>query len=210
METPETFINPYCKGLEPITFFFMAGGSNRHIAGLTRLQNLEQVQQIIAASPVWNQIIHTPRKWFWKPSETRYITIVGRHIDKHETLMINIPSIYAIIADEIDTRETCICTAQERQTRIMQLCSDLHFIVDPHEDNYIFTKDSVTDREYITIIDTEHFPTLVGLPARDKIFKGHVAWYVYLAQKYAHDTFGRFKDERYNTLTSFQINTITI
>ena len=34
VETPASFINPFDKGNEPIFFFFMGGGVNRHLQGL--------------------------------------------------------------------------------------------------------------------------------------------------------------------------------
>ena len=45
METPETFGSPYGKGIEPLSFFYMAGGANRHLTGLTRIKNAQLVNQ---------------------------------------------------------------------------------------------------------------------------------------------------------------------
>lgn len=116
METPKTFINPYCTGFEPISFFFMAGGSNRHISGLTRLYHAEYILHACAQLPQWQDKIHIPRKWFWQPDNVDYITITGTNIDDEQTsYTVNIPSIYAIIADYVDTHETCSLSSSKRK-----------------------------------------------------------------------------------------------
>jgi hypothetical protein len=199
METPKTFINPYCKGLEPITFFFMAGGSNRHIAGLTRIKNLEAINERIATLPAWHSVVYTPRKWFWTPPSVPYIEITGKHIHHPDSITkTSIPSIYGIIADEIDTHEHYECTPQERERLVMQLCCDLSLSIDPHTTNYVLNQDKITKQNRIAILDTEHFPSMVGLHEHTQ-FTDHVAWYLYLTNKYIHDTLGRLKDERRNT-----------
>jgi hypothetical protein len=194
METPKTFINPYCKGIEPVTFFFMAGGSNRHVAGLTRIKNLKNIQSKIDSLPPEYPIIRTPRKWFWQPQSHCYIEIRGKYIVPDTILTTHIPSIYAIIADEIDTKENVILASSEREKIIMRLCKSFNFTIDPHTTNYVLHKESL-QKNSISILDTEHFPSMVGSMVEHN-FTTHTDWYIYLVGKYVHDTFGRLKNER--------------
>src|SRR5579863_4656689 len=96
METPKSFIDPYCKGFENQFFFYMSGGNNRHIAGLTRIKNLELVLEQINNNKRWKDVIITPRKWYWIPQRPRFIEIKGHNIGDKKQITTHIPSIYAI------------------------------------------------------------------------------------------------------------------
>ena len=61
-ETPESFVSPFSKGFEPTTFFFMSGGSNRHIAGLTRIPNRFHLLSLIETDTRWKDMVKIPRK----------------------------------------------------------------------------------------------------------------------------------------------------
>lgn len=74
----------------------------------------------------------------------------------------------------------------------MQLCQDLHFRLDPHTTNYIFTQNPDTKKEQITIIDTEDFITMIGV-SNNSSCTSHTQWYLYLVGKYMHDTLGKMK-----------------
>jgi len=192
METPETFVDPYCKGVEPAAFFFMAGGTNRHISGLTRIYNLEWIQEQLQTLPQWS--VHLPRKWFWAPKNNRYIEIVGTNIDQQSPLKTLVPSIYGIIADAIEIKENHTLSKKNRNDLIMKLCTDLNFYIDPHGDNYIVTCDT-TGKHTIHLLDTEHFPSMVGI--HDPVsFDSYTSWYLYLAGKCATDAFFRLKNTR--------------
>jgi len=192
METPETFIDPYCKGVEPAAFFFMAGGSNRHISGLTRIYNLEWIQEQLKELPQWS--VHLPRKWFWAPKNNNYIEIVGTNIDPQAPLKTLIPSTYGIIADAIEVKENHTLSKKKRNDLIMNLCADLNFYIDPHGDNYIITCDD--DKNHtIHLLDTEHFPSMVGI-CDPVSFDSYTGWYLYLAEKCTIDAFFRLKNTR--------------
>lgn len=196
METPKTFIDPYCKGFENQFFFYMSGGNNRHIAGLTRIKNLELVQQQIAQNPQWKDIITLPRKWYWLPKKPRWITIKGTNIGDEKLITTDLPGTYAIIADQLDTTEELhTLSAQDKSELIMQLCMDLHLFVDPHADNFIIKYRKETNDFTINIVDTEHFPSMVGLK-EEPFFNNHLEWFVYLGAKFFQDAFLQTKNSR--------------
>lgn len=196
IETPKTFIDPYCKGFENQFFFYMSGGINRHIAGLTRIKNLELIQQEINNNSYWKDRIITPRKWYWLPQKPRWIAITGHNIDGTKKISTLIPGTYAIIADELDVYEDLnLLTPQLKSELIMKLCIDLHLFVDPHADNFIVKYRKEKDDYTISIVDTEHFPTMVGLK-EEPFFNNHMEWYIYLAAKFFQDAFLQTKDSR--------------
>jgi hypothetical protein len=195
IETPKTFVNPYCKGFEPRFFFTMAGGVNRHISGITRIKNLELLNYTIKNNKNWQGRVKTPRKWFWTPKNNKLLHITGKNIGNKEQLITAIPGTYAIIADAINTDEEIKMPQKKRNEIIMQLCNDLELIIDPHSNNFIFKYDEKNNNFFIVIIDTEHFPTIVGLKEKKK-FKSHYSWYLYLAGKCFHDTFLLTKQQR--------------
>lgn len=194
METPKTFVNPYCKGFEPITFFFMAGGTNRHITGLTRIPNLHYIQQKINAMPKWCNAIHLPRKWYWQPKNNRSITITGKNI-RGGNATTTVPEIFGVIADLIDAKEHHNLSQIRRNRIIMDFCHDIKFYIDPHHDNFVVVQADKGVAHEMWIIDTEHFPSIVGIK-KDVTFRNHVNWYVYLAKKCFSDTFLRTKKQR--------------
>ncbi len=196
METPQTFSDPYCKGFESQFFFYMSGGMNRHVAGLTRIKNLEVVNHQIDAHPRWQGKITTPRKWYWLPKRPRWMQINGYNIGGKKEISTLMPSVYAIIADTIDTKEEApLLTAQQRSELIMELCMDLHLFVDPHSDNFVLKHQQATDDYHISIVDTEHFPSMVGLK-EEPFFNNHLEWFIYLGAKYFQDAFLQTKNDR--------------
>lgn len=63
--------------------------------------------------------------------------------------------------------------------------------LDPHIDNFMIEKDTGK----IVIIDTEHFPSMVGLKEVTH-FKSYAQWYMKLAAKGVRDSFFRHKKLR--------------
>lgn len=200
IERPKTFVNPYCKGFENRFFFFMSGGANRHVAGLTRIRNLEVVSEYIAASPRWRNRVKMPRKWFWLPVQTQWIEVTGKNIGGKDTINTKFPGIYAIVADEIEDNHEVAISKKDCHAIIMELCNDLHLFIDPHVDNFIFSYDSTIHDFIINIIDTEHFPSIVGIKEK-KRFRNHREWYLYLAGKCFKDVYLYTKDERRSAQT---------
>lgn len=196
METPKSFIDPYCKGFENQFFFYMSGGMNRHIAGLTRVKNLELVKKQIDDHPRWNGKIKTPRKWYWLPQKHRWMEIKGYNIGGKKEISTLMPSVYAIVADTIDIKENApLLSSQQKSELIMELCMDLHLFVDPHADNFVIKHQKDTDEYHMSIVDTEHFPSIVGLQ-EEPFFNNHLEWYLYLGAKYFQDAFLQTKNDR--------------
>jgi len=191
MESPKTFIDTHNKGLEPIVVFNMGAGANRHLTGLTRIENLLIVKKRIAKSPKWSKIIDTPRKWFWLPKKAEYIDIEGTNIGNHKMVKTSLPATYAIIADAIESDKRISLLDKKYRKTTMELCNYLELWIDPHIDNFMPEKGTAK----IVIVDTEHFPSFVGLK-EPVTFSGYLSWYTYLATKCLKSMFFRTKKER--------------
>lgn len=193
METPESFISPFDKGLEPIFFFFMAGGINRHESGYTRIKNLELIQAKLQESDQWKDKVSLPRKWYWLSQNTHWIELVGHNINGKKECKTQIPGTYCIIADYMQAeRSFSLMNAHDKKTA-MDLCNFLNLWIDPHITNFMIEKGT----KKIVIIDTEHFPSFVGL--KEKVaFNSYSEWYFYLAGKCLKNEFLLTKKERRN------------
>ena len=197
METPDSFIDPYCKGFENQFFFYMSGGMNRHLAGFTRIKNLESVTKQLESHPRWRNKVITPRKWYWLPKKPKWIQINGWNIGDKKEISTHIPSTYALIADALDTTENApLLSTQKKSELIMELCMDLHLFVDPHADNFVIKQQKDNDY-YISIVDTEHFPSIVGLQ-EEPFFNNHTEYLFYLSAKFFQDAFLQTKCDRRN------------
>lgn len=195
IESPESLFNIYSKGVEPMVFFYMSGGSNRHITGISRLYNREHVLRTIDSFDRWKSIVHIPRKWFWVPADEPWMSLVGKHIGDVERREIKIPGTYAIIADAIDTKQTAKIDNSSRRKMIMDFCNDLKLFIDPHTNNFVFYNDPITQEIHFIIVDTEHFPSSVGF--KEPIaFDNHVEWFLHLTGKFLKDAYFRTKDQR--------------
>lgn len=193
IENPQSFIEPGWKGFEPNFIFFLSGGIGRQLAGFTRVKNRQHVQTVIKESDYWSSRVTIPRKWFWLPSSTDWITIVGKKINQQETIKTKIPGVYAVIADFIGVKEDDRYR-DIRNQKIMDLCNFLDMYVDPHENNFIVTHNEFHGL-HIYLIDTEHFPSMVGL--EEKVyFKNHSEWFGFLAFKCLKDAYFRTKSAR--------------
>lgn len=182
IETPQSFINPQCKGLEPIYFFYMGGGVNRHLSGFTRIKNLEYINKQLAADPYWSTHASTPKKWFWQPKNVPWFEITGRNIGSKEFNRTRIPSTYAIIADAIEAEHHFEYRDSEDRTTALKLCNFLGLYVDPNIRNFMIEKES----NKLVIVDTEHFPTIVGIRSAEPI-DNYLAWFGRLMGKCGKD-----------------------
>jgi hypothetical protein len=190
VETPEGFVCPFDKGMEPIFFFFMAGGINRHLSGFTRIKNRQAIKQRITQSP-WAHEIDIPRKWHWVPKSARWIEVRGKNIGSIKERTIELPGTYCIIADAIEADRNLSLLNADDKKRAMDLCNYLDIWIDPHMKNFMIEKGT----GMLVIVDTEHFPTVVGL--REKIsFNSYSDWYLYLAGKCWRNAFMQTKWER--------------
>lgn len=191
IETPESFVNPWCKGTQPVWFFYMSGGVNRHITGLTRIKNMEFIRSKLQQDPTWKTFIDTPRKWFWAPQQQEWVTLIGKNVGGKKEISTDIPSIYAIVADQIiAAHESNDCWPGRRKIAL-KLCNSLDLFIDPHIDNFLVEEG--TNR--FVIIDTEHFPTLVGFKEKHT-FNSYLGWYAGLSKKALCDIYFRSKRKR--------------
>lgn len=192
METPDSFVSPFDKGMEPIFFFFMGGGINRHISGFTRLKNREIIMERLARSP-WKTKVDIPRKWYWVPPGSRWIEIKAINIGSKKEHIVQFPGTYCIIADAIEAeRNPSLFNADDKKTAL-DLCNYLDIWIDPHMKNFMIEKGT----QKFMIVDTEHFPSFVGL--REKVtFNSYSDWYLYLAGKCWQNAFMQTKKERRN------------
>jgi hypothetical protein len=193
IENPESFVHPYSKGIQPCSFFVMGGGIMRHLTGFTRIKNLEILKKNIATDPFWAQIIDTPRKWHWLPKENRWLTVIGKNIGENhnKTISMELPSIYAVIADEIKINKRKTIFNQSHALRCMRFCQFTNYQVDPHIQN--FRIESNTGK--LVLIDTENFRALVGLKEQFLV-DSYLEWYSRLTKKYLRERFFRNKEER--------------
>jgi len=183
-ETPETFTAPFTKGFVPSTFFVMGGGINRFLAGLTRIKNLDAINQKIAASPRWAGKVSTPRKWYFSPTDVCTFTVIGHNIGPQKTRSITYPSIYCIICDEMHGTRELSLHSQEDRTLALELSNFIGNRIDPHICNFMIEKET----EKIAFVDTEHFASIVGLDEPVE-FKSYTDYFMSLAGKCLRDAF---------------------
>lgn len=192
-ETPKSFVSPFDKGFEP-TCFFLMGSANRHISGLTRIKNLEIVQQQIEQSDAWRDIIAFPRKWYWQPKENRMFKLTGERIGtSNTTLTAQYPAVYAVVVDAIDIERVFSLTSAQDRKVALSVSKYLNSFIDAHINNFV--QERGTGKTII--IDTEHFPTVVGL-RKELPGQGYVSWYGRLAFKRVKDTYCQTKYKRRN------------
>ncbi|KKP28135.1 MAG: hypothetical protein UR12_C0025G0009 [candidate division TM6 bacterium GW2011_GWF2_30_66] len=174
MENPKSFVQPYSKGICPSFFFDMSGGIGRHLLGFTRIKNLHYIQEKISQESEWKDKITIPRKWYWLPKNPKNIKITGKNFLKNNNYIETIiPGTYCLIADEINLKDAKLSMSNRNsREKCMSLCNFLDVRIDPNMNNFLLEKN--TDK--IAIIDTEHYPTIVGLKEKQK-FSGYLTWY---------------------------------
>jgi len=176
IETPESFVKPFSKGWQPAAFFLMSGGINRYLCGFTRIKNRDLSQKKINADPYWStQNLDFPRKWYGLYKNQTWFALKSQNIGQKQHT-IKLPSIYWIICDEIVEDKTKNVLHEEYPTFALDLSNSLDNGLDPHDGNILIEKDTGTR----VIIDTEHFPSMVGLKQRIK-FTSYTHWYCTLS-----------------------------
>lgn len=188
MENPESFVHPYRKGIVPTFFFFLSGGINRHLSGFTRIKNAEAFRKIVQSDPEWADLVDLPRKWYLLPTATRWLTIQGQNMGSKNIRSIDIPATYCIVADAIDIERSMSMMNKSDRTVSMRLCNKVHFSIDPHIDNFMFERKQPGKKQLIVVVDTEHFPSLVGLKDVNRTYTSQFAWYRDLVIKGFKDT----------------------
>lgn len=192
IETPESFVKPFSKGWQPAAFFLMSGGINRYLSGFTRIKNRDITQKKINAHPYWStKNLDFPRKWHGLYKNQTWFILRGKNIGQHQR-KVKLPSIYWIICDEIEEDKTKDISIEEYPTFALDLSNSLDNGLDPHPGNILIEQKTGK----LVIIDTEHFPSMVGLKQRIE-FTSYTHWYYTLssmaldAQLFRHKYFRR-------------------
>lgn len=201
-ETPRTFVRPGLRDLEQRCLFYMGGGVSRYLSGFTRLKNREFIHDRVQEDPRWKDIIDMPRKWFWLPRNAAWFDVKGYRVGGVPERRTTLPGVYAIIADALEAERVLSSTNEHDKAVIFEFTQWLDQILDPNIANYMVEKHTGK----IVFIDTEHFPTNLGLRERiayrknAKNLMGGLpqSMYVQLAGKYLSDAFLRSKQERLN------------
>ncbi len=192
MENPKTFIMHGSKGIIPAFFFYMSGGVNRHLLGFTRIKNLQLMQVKVQKNKKWKNQVVFPRKWFYLPEKSRWLEITGTNIGTKKQ-KIAIPATYCLVSDWIDSERTATVFNRSDRKRCMSLCNCLELGIDPHIDNFLIERKT----KKIAIVDTEHFPTVVGIKKKRE-FRGYFSWISRLGIDCAKSLFFRNKEKRKN------------
>lgn len=190
LKTPRTFIER-TEGVVPHFLYRMGGGTNRHLSGLTRIANRKKIQEKIDESPHWSKLVETPRKWYWAPHNLQWIIIEGKNIGCDGPCETRLPAVYGIIADAIDFERQFSIKRKDDCTFALKFAHYIGDRLDAHVDNLVIEKGTGK----IVLIDTEHFPTMVGLK-EPMNYNNYISWYVQLSGKCFKANFLRNKKTR--------------
>lgn len=191
IESAEAFVEPTEKGFEPTCFFYMAGGVGRHITGFTRISNMEEIKHLTKNHPYWSTQLDFPRKWFWLPKKQAWLDVQGKNIGPNGTISMKIPAIYAVVCDEIVWNRPFSMKNKEDRDMAIALSNFLDQRIDLHINNFGIEKQT----NKLTLIDFEHFPTVVGLKEKRNC-SGYFEWYAHLSMKMLKEMMFRNKKER--------------
>ena len=175
IEPPYSFINPYDKGFE-VTNVFIAGGAMRHTLGFSRIKTLNHVKDFLEKNEKWKNKMILPRKWFWLPKSPVWLNIKTENLGEKKEDFISLPSVYGVIADELEKDPTKTTDYYE----LMEFSKLLDHRIDPHTKNFFIEKHSGK----IALIDTELFPIILGFDEQIQPQTSHLTWYIHLAGKY--------------------------
>ena len=189
-ETPATFVRPFSKGLEQQTFFSMSGGMCRYLSGFTRIKNLEITKRLLAQHPEFKDTVDFPRKWFWIPKNCRWFELIGNNIGRKTQQIILLPTVYAVIEDAIDIKEAFTLRNQQDRERALRISSSVHERIDPNIDNFVHERNTGKT----VIVDTEHFPSVVGTRTLLEC-DGYSSYYYKLSKKFLKDSYLTSKSE---------------
>src|SRR3990167_3624117 len=147
IETPFGLTHPFNKAFEERGIYTL-GGANRYFLGFTRISNADKCSQLLDSTT-----ITIPRKWTWTPKNGRWLKIEGCDLGGKPYQEISTPAIYALVCEEV-------CSTTKPKTKdkrdYLKLCTELEYKIDPHSNNFTMCGKKKN------LIDTEHFPTLIG------------------------------------------------
>lgn len=190
IETPQSFTKPLDKGFEPMCFFMLGGGSNRHMTGFTRIKNLHYLKEQVSQNPYWKDTVDFPRKWYWLPKNPSWLELTGHNLDT-QPLRTVIPAVYALVGDYIHIERTFSIKRKNDRRLALSLSNYLHQNIDPHINNFVIEEGT----HKIILLDTEHFPSMVGYQD-PPLCASYVQWYTHLSSNALRAIYGRPKNVR--------------
>ena len=197
VEHANTLVEPFSKSFEAGCMFMM-GGNMRHLTGFTRIDNLHDAKAAIIKDPEYRQYIDFPRKWFLLPTQENWLEIDWHNKQKNSVTHIRFPSVYCIVADYIEMDKHKHHKYKSwLNKKTMEIVNYLHYIIDPHEGNFLFEKGS----NKIVIIDTEHFPTMVGLK-KEMHATNYFSWFLEMGTNFFKTYFLQSKKDQINSQDS--------
>jgi hypothetical protein len=195
IEKPASITMPYNRGIYSMGIFTLSG-TVRHTIGFSRIINSENIMAKAATHPRWKDRLTLPKKWFWLPKNPSWLKITGHNIGIHGTQSIEVPAIYAVIAEEINCSDTN-CKPNPREC--LEVSNFLQCATDPNYSN--FRIEDSTGK--LAIIDTESFPLLMGLDAEQiRPFKSYKGFYSRVTIRFVHRKL--FQDKRARRKNQFK------
>lgn len=184
IETARSLTHPSNKAFQERGLFIM-GGCLRYFGGFTRVKNADLTRQKIENTE-WENKVVIPRKWFWLPKNGTWLTMEIHNLS-NEVERIKMPSVYAIICDEI-----YLGNKRPSYHDCLLLSTATEYLIDPNLANFLSEKET----NKIAVIDTEHFPTMIGAIKRIPTAHDYMSWYAQITKHYVSNKFFYFKDER--------------
>lgn len=195
IEKPASITMPYNRGIYSMGIFTLSG-TVRHTIGFSRVINSENIMAKAATDPRWKDRLTVPKKWFWLPKNPRWLKITGHNIGIHGTQSIEVPAIYAVIAEEINCSDAN-CKPSPREC--LDVSNFLQCATDPNYSNFRIEDSSGK----LAIIDTESFPLLMGLDAEQiRPFKSYKGFYSRVTIRFVHRKL--FQDKRARRKNQFK------
>ncbi|KKR96534.1 MAG: hypothetical protein UU47_C0013G0009 [candidate division TM6 bacterium GW2011_GWE2_41_16] len=184
IETPQTFVEPFSKGIEPRLFFYMGHGTSRYLCGFSRLKNLHGINDIIDHNPQAKEIYTTPRKWYWEPKENTFFIARGTNMSDICDYEAMFPHVYALICDAIRIERSFSLSNKQDRAHAWQASHIFGNRLDPNIPNFVIEKNT----HKIALIDTEDHALMIGL--RDPIEFSSCPQWIYTLTKQFVTEFG--------------------
>ena len=195
IEDPHSITSPYNRGLYSMGIFTLSG-TVRHTIGFSRVHNSEDITAKAATDPRWANHLTVPKKWFWLPKNHRWLKITGHDIGIHGTQSIEVPAIYAVIAEEINCSSN---NCKPNPKECLDASNFLKCATDPNYSNFRIEDSSGK----LAIIDTENFPLMMGVEAEQiRPFKTYKGFYSRVSIRFMHRKL--FQDKRARRKNQFK------
>lgn len=174
MTTPQKFVWACAQNLMRIFFYLSPPRTQRFLVGLTRIKNLHHIAKMINFSPSWSTQVTLPRKWFFVPPETRWITLESFNTTTGSSKKISFPGTFCIVEDYIQAARPLSHSTPSDCLVVKNLCRFIGPTLDPNLANFLWEK--ATNK--LALIDTEDF-RYVDKPLTNIGANQHINWIVH-------------------------------